>query len=401
MKERSVVFVWENFGPAHRDRCEAAASLLPAPWTVKGIELANKSTLYEWVSEEENFFEKITLFRGRSIAEVSFLQRTWATLRACWRLRPAAYFFCHYEHPATFACAIILRLCGHRVFVMNDSKFDDYQRFFFREMMKRFFYSPYQGALAAGPRARDYLRFLGFAESKIELDYDVVSVDRILRLGGSVAAPDGLAHKDRHFTIVARFVPKKNLFMALEAYALYRKSAASPRPLHLCGSGPLEADLRRKVAELELDDNIVFHGFVQAEGVCRILASTLVLLLPSLEEQFGHVVIEAQAMGLPVILSQNCGACDVLVRSGVNGFVIEPDNPQGMAFFMSLLGTDDALWRNMCLATASFVAHGDVRGFVNSVATLLGIDPVSSGAGAQGTNAGIDAGTARLSQERG
>ena len=384
MKAQSVVFVWENFGPAHRDRCEAAALLLPPPWIVKGIELANKSVSYDWDSSEETAFEKITLFHGRSVAEVPIMQRTWATLRACWGMRPAAYFFCHYEQPATFMCAIILRLCGHRVFVMNDSKFDDYQRYFFREMIKRIFYSPYQGALASGSRARDYMRFLGVAESKIQLNYDVLSVERIRRLGRSAPAPQGLGHKERHFTIIARFVPKKNIFMALEAYSLYRKSVASPRSLHLCGSGQLEVDLRRKVAELDLGDGVVFHGFVQAESVCRILASTLALLLPSLEEQFGHVVIEAQAMGLPVILSRNCGACDLLVRSGVNGFVIEPDNAQGMAFFMSLLCTDEELWRKMSLATRSFVAQGDVRLFVEAVASLLGVSLSGSCASVHG-----------------
>lgn len=382
MKEQSVVFVWENFGPAHLDRCEAAALLLPHPWVVKGIELANKSVSYDWVSSKENTFEKTTLFLGRSIAEVPFLPRTWATLRACWSARPAAYFFCHYEQPATFVCALILRICGHKVFVMNDSKFDDYPRYFFRELIKRFFYSPYQGALASGPRARDYLRYLGIADSKIQLNYDVLSIERIRRLGQSAPAPDGLGHKERHFTIIARFLPKKNIVMALQAYSLYRKCVPTPRSLHLCGSGQLEADLRRKVSELDLEESVIFHGFVQSDGICRILANTLALLLPSLEEQFGHVVIEAQAMGVPVIVSNNCGACDLLVRNGVNGFVIEPDNPQGTAFFMSLLCSDENLWRKMSLATRSFVAKGDVRLFVEAVAALLGANlPISNASG--------------------
>lgn len=379
MKERSVVFIWENFGPIHLDRCEAAAALLGPAWTVRGIELANKSVYYEWVSEEDSGFEKITLFRGKSIAEVPFLPRTAAMLRACWSMRPAAYFFCHYEEISTLVCAAVLRLCGQRVFVMNDSKFDDYQRFFFRELIKRIFYFPYQGALTSGFRARDYLRFLGFAESKIQLNYDALSIARVRRLGAAPPAPGGLAHNDRHFTIVARFVPKKNLLMALDAYSLYCAKVASPRSLHLCGSGPLEPDLRKKVVELALGDRVVFHGFLQTEGVCRVLASTLALLLPSLEEQFGNVVIEAQAMGVPVILSNNCGACDLLVRSGVNGFVVEPDNPQGMAFFMSLLCLDEGLWRKMCLATKLFVAQGDVERFVEAVAMLLGAPPPTRG----------------------
>jgi len=76
MKEQSVVFVWENFGPAHRDRCEAAALLLPPPWIVKGIELANKSISYDWDSSEEVAFEKITLFHvGRLLKFQSYKER--------------------------------------------------------------------------------------------------------------------------------------------------------------------------------------------------------------------------------------------------------------------------------------------------------------------------------------
>jgi len=49
-------------------------------------------------------------------------------------------------------------------------------------------------------------------------------------------------------------------------------------------------------------------------------------------------------------------------------------------FFMSLLCADEELWRKMCLATRSFVAQGDVRLFVEAVASLLGVSVSMSGA---------------------
>ena len=151
--------------------------------------------------------------------------------------------------------------------------------------------------------------------------------------------------------------------MALEAYAIYCGMVETPRDLHLCGSGPMEPELRRIVAAHGLETRVKFRGFVQTEEVCRTLANTLSLLLPSTEEQFGNVVIEAQAMGLPVILSDQCGARDQLVRAGVNGFIIEPDNPNGMAFFMKMLSQDEALWRDMSLKTAKYAKLGDVVHF--------------------------------------
>jgi hypothetical protein len=58
-----------------------------------------------------------------------------------------------------------------------------------------------------------------------------------------------------------------------------------------------------------------------------------------------------------------------LIRSGVNGFVIEPDNAAGLAFFMQLLSDDEDLWRRMGLAATTYVR---VKGFAMAVASHLG-----------------------------
>ena len=65
------------------------------------------------------------------------------------------------------------------------------------------------------------------------------------------------------------------------------------------------------------------------------------------------------------------GSRDVLVRSGVNGFVIEPDNPAGMAFFMKLIAEDETLWRSMSLASQQFVERADTERFADAVEELI------------------------------
>ena len=171
--------------------------------------------------------------------------------------------------------------------------------------------------------------------------------ERIRRLSQTVPAPAGEPFPKRHFTIVARLIPKKNIATALDAYAMYAQEAETPRPLHICGSGPLEPELKAQAAALGVEQLLSFRGYLQTAEVCATLGDTLALILPSVEEQFGNVIIEAQAMGLPVIVSDNVGARDNLVRSGVNGFVVEPSNAAGFAFFMKLLSTDEKLWRRM------------------------------------------------------
>lgn len=366
---RPLIFLWENFGPMHADRCDAVARLYGIEARVVGLELLSRSEVYEWASETRTSFDKTTLFpQARQRPGIWRHLREIARFRA--RHAQSTWFMCHYERPEILLAAWYLRLRGHRVFTMGCSKFDDLPRKAWREWLKSFYLRPYHGAIGSGIRSIDYFRFLGFGRRPVVGEYNTVSLSRIRALSETVPAPGGTRFSHRHFTIVARLVPKKNLQVALRAYALYRTMAASPRPLHLCGSGPLEVDLIALAQELGIREHVTFHGFVQSAEVARILGSTLALLLPSIEEQFGNVVIEAQAMGLPVILSDNCGARDLLVRVGVNGFVIEPDNPGGLAWCMCRLSDDEQTWATMADAATRSAEGGDVARFAEAVKGL-------------------------------
>ena len=59
---RKVVFLWENFGPMHIDRCGALARALEGQWQVVGVQWTGKSTTYDWVSPDAKNFSLVTLF---------------------------------------------------------------------------------------------------------------------------------------------------------------------------------------------------------------------------------------------------------------------------------------------------------------------------------------------------
>ncbi|MCA3717240.1 MAG: glycosyl transferase family 1, partial [Brevundimonas sp.] len=101
---RSIVFVWENFGPLHAARAEAVA--LALGHRVVGIELFGRSRVYDWETADPTGFEKITLRRDAG-AGGGLL---WPLLRALARIRPAAVFFCHYERPDVMLTASVCRL---------------------------------------------------------------------------------------------------------------------------------------------------------------------------------------------------------------------------------------------------------------------------------------------------
>jgi glycosyltransferase involved in cell wall biosynthesis len=365
----TVAFIWKNFGPLHVDRCE---SVMARGFDVVGIEFASRSGVYDWQTPATRF-NKVTLLDGQVDKDVQLIKLVRALFLACVRSRAQHLFFCHYEHPAVLIVSTLMRVLGRRVYMMNDSKFDDGPRCLWRELLKRQYYHPYHGCLAGGTRTQDYVRFLGIPVDRIVRGYDTISIQRMRSQLDAEGPRRHVPFNERHFTIVARLVEKKNHRTALRAYQIYASSIDNPRRLTVCGAGPLDAELKALARSLSIERLTTFTGFVQTAQVSRMLASSLALILPSTEEQFGQVVLEAIAMGLPVLVSEACGARDELVRSGVNGFVFEPDNPTGLAWFMSRLSEDQDLWRRMSRATNDFVPLCDVRGFADGVEELIAI----------------------------
>lgn len=344
----NIAFLCDNFGPIHLDLCNSLAEAVPKGSEVIGIELFSHSSVYSWGRwRGSDKFKQVTLADGTKCGSVGTLQMAWRIVSAVRKHRVKTILFAHYERPYIFISAILLRLLGRTALIMSDSKFDDYTRHLWREVGKLIMLAPYQGGIAASLRCADYLRFRGVNPNRIGLNSYAIEPGRIRAQSGSTPAPEGLPFESRNFLCIARLVPKKNHLMLLEAYSIYRKEVTRPRRLVLCGSGEMESAIRRQIVELGLDDHVDVKGNLMPDEVSRELGQGVCLLLPSTEEQFGIVVLEAQAMGLPVILSDNCGARDLQVRNGVDGFVVESDNPRGMAYFMREIAENESLWTRM------------------------------------------------------
>jgi L-malate glycosyltransferase len=372
LAERSAIaIIWTKFGPYHLDRCEALAARLEDHAQLHGIEIASRSDVYAWQeSGPGRRFQKHTLFPGQRFEATSAPRRFARLLRICRRLRVRHILVSNYNHPDLFLLALVMRLFGSRGYIMLTSKFDDKPRRWWREALKTVLFLPYRGALAAGPRAEGYLRFLGF-RGPIVTGHNTVDLEAVLHAGGGLAAPAGLSFRDRHFVLVGRFVPKKNIDNAVAAYARYRDLAGTAaRELHICGSGPLEAEIREQIAGLEVD-GITLHGFLQREGVARVLSGGLALLIPSVDEQWGLVVNEALAFSLPILASDQVGARDLLIRTGVNGYIFEPGNSEGLAHLMHRIGHDEAEWRRLIEGSRQLRAKADVARFAEAVLALL------------------------------
>ena len=75
-------------------------------------------------------------------------------------------------------------------------------------------------------------------------------------------------------------------------------------------------------------------GFKQYGDLPAYYGLAQAFILPSTEEQWGNVVNESMACGLPVLVSTRCGCATTLVRNGVNGFTFDPLDVGGLAKLM-------------------------------------------------------------------
>ena len=140
-----------------------------------------------------------------------------------------------------------------------------------------------------------------------------------------------------YFLASARFIAKKNLFTLLRAYAVYRKreslvtGPSSLWSLVLLGDGPLKSELRDLISDLDLQDCVLLPGFQQYGELPRYYAGANAFVHASTTEQWGLVVNEAMASGLPLIVSNRCGCAPDLVREGVNGFAFDPTDQEQLS----------------------------------------------------------------------
>jgi glycosyltransferase involved in cell wall biosynthesis len=114
--------------------------------------------------------------------------------------------------------------------------------------------------------------------------------------------------------------------------------------LILAGDGPLRAAVRAEAARLGVADQLELRGAVPRAGIPALLAAADLFALPSVNEAFGIVALEARAAGLPVVAMREGGAAD-LIEHGTNGLLAEDDDE-----FAAQLGTlvvDAALRRRM------------------------------------------------------
>src|SRR5690606_14324138 len=164
---------------------------------------------------------------------------------------------------------------------------------------------------------------------------DVTPVDIERELDASGSAP--------WLAVLGRLEPVKGQADLLECLALLREQGVGFRCV-LIGDGPEREALVEEVAQLQLADRVFFAGF--RDKVPAWLAAIDVLVMPSRWEGLPMALLEAMALGKPVVAHEVGGIPDV-VRDGQEGLLVPPHHPQKMMQALEKLLGDAVLREQM------------------------------------------------------
>ncbi len=152
------------------------------------------------------------------------------------------------------------------------------------------------------------------------------------------ATQDGL-----HFVFVGQLVKRKGLDILLSAMEPLFTERRDLK-LHLIGSGEMERELQNWIKEKKLMSQVFLEGSIDSQSVIGRISQSHLLILPSRWDGWGIVVNEALMVGIPVVVSDMCGAADV-IRDGVNGYVFHSEDVENLRRKLTIFLRHPGSWR--------------------------------------------------------
>ena len=339
---KKIAILFTNYGPYHLSRLEAFhQSCQTHSWEVTGIELTRSGVDYQW----KTTLEKIACPIISLTSEEEFFHLSWHQLvrklyRSLSKLDPDIIAISGYARPAMLAALIWCQLHRKIAILFSETHERDAKRIVWRERIKGAIVNQYDAALVGGQPHQSYLEKLGFRSDRIFTGYDTVD-NSVFHPQKNRSLPRPI--QNHYFIAISRFIPKKNLAFLLDCYSQYRQKVKSDRAwdLVLCGDGELKAKIEQQIRQLNLQECVRLPGFLQQNELLPYLTHASCFIHSSTVEQWGLVVNEAMASGLPVLVSKRCGCFEDLVVEGVNGFGFDPENDQKLIDLMVRMSTQE------------------------------------------------------------
>ncbi len=135
------------------------------------------------------------------------------------------------------------------------------------------------------------------------------------------------------FLFVGGLIPRKGLHLLLEACAILQQQGCTNYTLLVVGDGAQRQELETFATQHQLTSSVQWIGRVDYGQLGAYFNAADIFVLPTLEDTWGVVVLEAMILGKTILCSQWAGASEMVIE-GENGCVFDPHKPEELATIM-------------------------------------------------------------------
>jgi len=251
-----------------------------------------------------------------------------------------------------------------------DHLFDDHAYTYACTAFMKFFYKPFRSIFTRSTDYMDALSAIGLPRERMEklmpgietarfnTGYRDENVWKRIEAAGGSEGLRGLSRPSVKVLYVGRVSVEKNLPMLVEVWKdvwARCKKAGLAADLVIVGDGPY----RKIMAEQLAGKDVRFLGFRHGDELSQIYATSDMFAFPSTTDTLGQVVMESQASGMPVLVTDQGGPKEV-VAHGQTGYVIPEDNRAAWSDTIFDLISDNAKRRAMGAAASEAMKPFDI-----------------------------------------
>ncbi len=249
-------------------------------------------------------------------------------------------FYVHYAFDGALVTSVIVRLFGGRVFYWNCGEPWKYKRNFLREMWEKKVYKLITYLVTGTEKlAMQYSSHYGIPMAKIKVMPNWINLTKAQKHESTRTKKQELnvGEIQKVLLFVHRLSERKGASYLPE---ILRELREENIVLIVAGDGPERAKIESRVKTYELENKIRFLGWVPQGETVKYYAIADVLVMPSNEEGFPHVLLEAMAAGVPFVAS-DVGSVAEIVPVSMRSYVVSPGNVKDFAVKIKELLTKD------------------------------------------------------------
>lgn len=289
----------------------------------------------KWEIEQEKLNHSIFLesktIKIRKRFDTSYLHIPWGVSKVLKELKPDVVVGSEYNPTVLRALSYCRRKKIPFVSWTDGTLFSERNRNFLQKFLRRYVVSKASAYIASSTKSKEAQIFYGADEKKCHISLLTVDVERYLQ------KPQGKG--TGKLLCVGSLIERKGVDLLLNALAYVK----SDYELMIAGEGEEKKALMELAKKLKIENRVHFLGQLSREELLKHYADSDLFVLPTREDCFALVILEAMCSRLPIVCSKYADGAYDLIEEGKNGFLVDPYDAKAFAEKIEAVLKDERL----------------------------------------------------------